>query len=140
MPKLGITGTQSPGPNAGYAVRVALNPYPRKTIIVQGCCIGMDHIATMVARDMGFDVWGVVPANRYKVSMEAVALCSNLIYMPPGTSYMQRNDELVRIVDSLIGFPQTADEELRSGTWATIRRAWRKFGRDNVDIIPVGDI
>jgi hypothetical protein len=41
--------------------------------------------------------------------------------------YMKRNDSLVASASRLIAFPKTADEELRSGTWATIRRA-RKAG------------
>lgn len=38
-------------------------------------------------------------------------------------NYMMRNDELVRQCDVLIAFPPTHREELRSGTWATVRRA-----------------
>ena len=43
--------------------------------------------------------------------------------------YMKRNDALVRACDILLAFPKTAKEELRSGTWATVRRG-RKAGRD----------
>lgn len=38
-------------------------------------------------------------------------------------SYMIRNDRLVHHADVLIAFPETEHEQLRSGTWATIRRA-----------------
>jgi hypothetical protein len=40
-------------------------------------------------------------------------------------SYMARNDLMVADCTALIGFPYTLAEELRSGTWATIRRARR---------------
>lgn len=38
-------------------------------------------------------------------------------------SYMLRNDLLVNRCDELIAFPLTEEEIMRSGTWATIRRA-----------------
>jgi hypothetical protein len=41
--------------------------------------------------------------------------------------YMARNDALVACADILIAFPERPDEEVRSGTWATVRRA-RKAG------------
>lgn len=37
--------------------------------------------------------------------------------------YMVRNDALVAACDVLLAFPKTSEEEQRSGTWATIRRA-----------------
>lgn len=50
-----------------------------------------------------------------------------VIYVPGG--YMKRNDALVAHCDVLLAFPPTAQEQLRSGTWATIRRA-RKAGKE----------
>lgn len=50
-------------------------------------------------------------------------------------SYMIRNDRLVYHADVLIAFPETLNEETRSGTWATIRRA-RKAARE-VRIYPL---
>lgn len=41
--------------------------------------------------------------------------------------YMARNDRLVEHSDVLLAFPRSWREELRSGTWATVRRA-RKAG------------
>lgn len=43
------------------------------------------------------------------------------------SSYLARNDLLVatRFTDTLVAFPVTEEEILRSGTWATIRRARR---------------
>ena len=50
--------------------------------------------------------------------------------------YMARNDRLVEYADVLLAFPLTEEEEVRSGTWATVRRA-RKVGIP-VEIYPVG--
>lgn len=50
-------------------------------------------------------------------------------------SYMMRNARLILYADKLIAFPETADEQIRSGTWSTIRRA-RRAGID-VEIHPL---
>src|SRR5687768_11779401 len=42
--------------------------------------------------------------------------------------YMKRNDALIANCDVLLAFPNSEREELRSGTWAAIRRA-RKAGK-----------
>jgi hypothetical protein len=48
-------------------------------------------------------------------------------YAKPGRNrtdgYMNRNALLVSKIDRLLAFPETPKMELRSGTWATIRRA-----------------
>ncbi len=46
--------------------------------------------------------------------------------MPEGTDNLDRNDRMIELADKLIAFPKTANEEKRSGTWATIRRGWKK--------------
>lgn len=47
-----------------------------------------------------------------------------LIYVEGG--YMRRNDKTVELATELHAFPQTPVPVLRSGTWATVRRAERK--------------
>lgn len=39
-------------------------------------------------------------------------------------AYMERNDYIADNADACVGFPHTGVEQLRSGTWATIRRFW----------------
>lgn len=51
--------------------------------------------------------------------------------------YLDRNREMVDGADVLIAFPKTAEEETRSGTWATIRYA-RKVGVE-VHLYPLED-
>ena len=53
----------------------------------------------------------------------------------PPKGYMDRNDLLVEHCDVLLSYPKTPDEELRSGTWATVRRA-RKAARE-IRVFPV---
>lgn len=40
--------------------------------------------------------------------------------------YMDRNDVLVRDADILIAYPSSCQEVIRSGTWATVRRARKR--------------
>lgn len=55
-------------------------------------------------------------------------------------SYMARNDAMVAHGPAydmtLQAFPLTKTEQLRSGTWATVRRA-RKFGVPDILITPL---
>lgn len=48
----------------------------------------------------------------------------NITGVPGG--YLKRDDALVEGADLLLAFPETMHEKLRSGTWATIRRAWKR--------------
>jgi len=133
----GYTGTQSPGPLAEDLVYHHLGTLsvPDHWIIV-GCCVGMDTIVGMAAHNLGFRVHGVLPANRYKVDQRYLQYCDTIELMPAGTSFMQRNDRIIELAHVLTAFPKTEREELRSGTWATIRRGRKKC--IPVDIIPVG--
>jgi hypothetical protein len=44
----------------------------------------------------------------------------------PWADYIDRNHQIVDSVDMLVACPKSEEEELRSGTWATIRYAKRK--------------
>lgn len=43
--------------------------------------------------------------------------------------YLTRNKDIVDMCDTLIAAPETKDEVQRSGTWSTIRYAWKKNKR-----------
>lgn len=147
---IGTTGTQLFNLDLDSVCDIvarALSPYtPHRDIVVSGLCIGMDEVVVTVADKLGFSIYGICPYNRSKVSaraMSVVSLKGRCEFMPPGTTYMDRNDRIIRPIDIppidvLLAFPKAAQEEVRSGTWATVRRAWRAIGRDNVFIHPVG--
>jgi hypothetical protein len=44
----------------------------------------------------------------------------------PRKDYMSRNRDIVDASEVMIATPKTKEEELRSGTWATVRYAKRK--------------
>jgi hypothetical protein len=55
----------------------------------------------------------------------------------PAKGYIERNHEIVDMVDYMIALPNSKKEKKRSGTWATIRYA-RKLGRKLTIIYPDG--
>lgn len=123
----GVTGTQSPPRGSGRVIEEWLSTLdPSRDYIVCGVCIGIDTMVGRRAHERGFKVFGVVPANRSKVAPDFREWCDAWQEMPEGTDYMARNDELVKQIETLDAFPKESEEQLRSGTWATVRRGWKK--------------
>lgn len=86
-----------------------LLPFEQIRCIVPGTCI---HNRPLVEKAAGLGAEIIIVQNRHTVS----------------ETYMARNDRVVAPpTRALLAFPNTPDEEARSGTWATIRRA-RKAG------------
>lgn len=81
-----------------------------------GDCIGADVEAARMAHPE-YVTYAHVPENESKRAFHA----SDVIY--PGKPYMERNQDIVDVAEALIATPSTTVEKLRSGTWATVRRA-----------------
>lgn len=100
---------------------------------VTGACVGIDQrVGVWLARVFPHVPQLVlVPADRSRVAMwwEAYDLTAYKITvreMPPGTTYADRNREIVRYSTALAAFPQYPEDHpksQRSGTWQTIRMA-----------------
>jgi len=60
-------------------------------------------------------------------------------YLRPAMLPLDRNKQIVNHCDLLIATPHTVEEQLRSGTWATIRYA-RKVHRPHYIIRPCGQL
>jgi hypothetical protein len=71
---------------------------------------------------MGYNITIHPPSNGKKR-----ALCKDkgVTILPP-RPYMERNQNIVNQSDVLIGVPKDTKEVIRSGTWATIRRARKR--------------
>lgn len=80
-----------------------------------GDCIGADVDFHRLARLNGLKVHGHPPINPSKR-----AWCE-FDEIEEEKEYIDRNHDIVRAVDFMIACPQGFKEELRSGTWATIR-------------------
>lgn len=130
--KFGFTGTQR-GMTASQ--RDALRGYLRgiRGEFHHGDCIGADSQAHEIADCMGYRIIGHPPSNP---SRRASRVCHEL---RPEKSYLERNKNIVRETVALIATPGETEEQLRSGTWSTIRFA-RKQGKCVVIIFPDGSI
>jgi hypothetical protein len=104
--------------------------------LVSGMAYGIDTEAVMA-------VWGMLPMRHLICTVPGTCLHNQVlverayqagaeIVLVPnehtvGETYMARNDATVDRIDVLLAFPRTLKEVMRSGTWATVRRA-RKAG------------
>lgn len=102
-----------------------------------GCCTGADADAMFVIMEQFPDavIVGHPPDNDAMVSMHARPECHE---MRPPLPYLVRNKNIVNETDVLFACPK-GPEELRSGTWSTVRYA-RKLGRRIIIIHPDGSV
>ena len=120
MRSVGFTGTQiGMSDNQKFHLRTILIG---ATEFHHGDCIGADEEADAIARDLGIRIVIHPPLDPKKR-----AFC----YQPGDTirrerPYLVRNRHIVHDTDELVAAPKDANnEELRSGTWSTIREARR---------------
>lgn len=136
--KVGFTGTQ-----VGMTVKQAgiidkfLTELLNKYLLIthdspfefhHGDCIGSDEEAAAIAFEIGYKICCHPPINPTK---RAFFHNNDVMYDLKG--YIDRNHDIVDSCDILIATPKEKEEQLRSGTWATIRYA-RKTGKP-VEII-----
>ncbi|HET8688494.1 MAG TPA: hypothetical protein VFM18_17925 [Methanosarcina sp.] len=99
-----------------------------------GCCIGADseahHIAVVNRCHLVFHP----PINQSKANLSLI--CDE---ERPAKEYLDRNHDIVNETDWMIACPKSQTEELRSGTWATVRYA-RKQKKQIVIIYPDGSV
>jgi hypothetical protein len=102
-------------------------------VLHHGDAIGADAEAHDIAVALG---WAVVihpPSEDYGRAFKA----SSFVRAP--RPHLKRNRAIVRETDMLIAAPAGAIEELRSGTWSTVRYA-RRQGRPIWLILPDGSV
>jgi predicted Rossmann fold nucleotide-binding protein DprA/Smf involved in DNA uptake len=116
-------------------IRAYIAKLPDVTEFTTGCAIGVDTAAHLLAVTAYPNAYHrlCIPAAPYNAALVHDDMDSRIIleYVPKGhdrgASYMLRNDRLVAHADILLAFPETGVEQIRSGTWSTVRRA-RKAG------------
>jgi imidazole glycerol phosphate synthase subunit HisF len=127
MTRIGITGTQLGGT---FAQLMTLRQFllPVNTELHHGDCIGVDAQAhaTMLVIKRNSDLYGnqaivIHPSDNPKKR----AFCEGYDSIWPEAPYLIRNHNIVNATDLLIAVPYTDEEQLRSGTWATVRYANR---------------
>ena len=117
------------------------------TEFIHGDCIGADSEANAIAIESGIKVFHLFPSNLG--AKRAICFPTNIqtdghYYAMPNSDILVkmeleenplfRNKKIVDASDQLIACPKEHQHTLRSGTWATIRYAWKK--KKNVLVIP----
>jgi hypothetical protein len=86
-----------------------------------GDCIGSDKDAHMIVMNKNIPIIVHPPLRPQKR-----AFCENAVRILPKKEYLIRNHNIVNATDVLFATPEQYTEELRSGTWATIRYAGKQ--------------
>jgi hypothetical protein len=128
---VGFTGTQRGMTEAQWAVLWPLLCARAPGEFHEGDCIGADAQAAHAARAAGFRIIGHPPTIDAKR-----AFFSADVDWPPAP-YLDRNKVIVNRSQEMIATPGEFDEQLRSGTWSTVRYA-RRIGRPVHVILPDG--
>lgn len=138
MTTIGFTGSrQGITPAQRDTLRRLLEEiYP--DIVVHGCAIGADAQFAFLCsvRSPRPHIIGYPSDQPSQTDDEACGLCDEI---KPPSPPLRRNREIVDTSNRLLACPASDTEELRSGTWATIRYARRKQ-RHITLILPDGSI
>lgn len=130
---VGFTGTQN-GMTALQKVKVKYLLIDLKaTVLHHGDCVGADTDAHSIAKELNIKIHLHPPINPSKRSF---CKADN---SEQEKEYLERNHDIVDCSDVLIAIPKGFQEELRSGTWATIRYA-KKTGKEVYIILPNGEL
>jgi hypothetical protein len=87
-----------------------------------GDCVGADEEVAKIAKALGYKLW-CHPSN---LKQQRAFVESDIV--EDECSPLTRNKHIVNMSELLIAAPYTTTEELRSGTWSTIRYA-RSVGK-----------
>lgn len=119
---------------------------------VFGDCIGSDYEAANIALDHNIKIFTIYPQNTntkkraWFCNFEKDIIRENgeWLFFPsgtrirwmPATEPLKRNKLIVDNCEKLIATPKEFEHSIRSGTWSTIRYAW-KIKREVLIIPPV---
>jgi hypothetical protein len=126
--KIGFTGTQR---GMTDEQKQTLRGYLRNQVMVRpeefhhGDCIGADQQAAIIAYTLGIKLVIHPPIKEDKRAY--VLLSQSEVRL--ARAYLDRNHDIVDETEILFAAPKTAEEQQRSGTWATVRYAEKKHKR-----------
>lgn len=123
--KIGVTGTRR---GMTHSQRIAWEAFIKPEDEIHfGDCIGADEEALYIAHVVGCKTVGHPPLD------DSRRCFGEYDEIRPQKDFLERNKDIVDETAILVAFPGTTTEELRSGTWMTIRYAKRK--QKKVEII-----
>jgi hypothetical protein len=133
--RIGFTGTQLGMTRAQREeVRSLLSQFHVSALHL-GDCIGADADCHQIGVELGHNV---ILVGHPPHSDSKRAFLKYGISLPP-KPYLDRNKDIVNESEMLIATPKGNKEELRSGTWSTVRYA-RKCGKRVYIVYPDGRI
>jgi hypothetical protein len=131
--RIGFTGTrQGMTAEQACALRDLLTSHPG-AVLHHGDCIGADEQAHDIAVSQGCGIVIHPPLDDKQRAFRPA------VRTRTPKPYLVRNKAIVRETDLLIATPAEASEQLRSGTWSTVRFA-RRQGRAIWIIQPDGTV
>jgi hypothetical protein len=132
----GMTPAQIEALTKGFTLIDRLN---QTVILHHGDCFGADAEAHDIALSCGLYVHIHPPINESKRAWKQVpaAHVFDGRWVNPPLEYLARNKVIVDSAQILFATPHEDAEQLRSGTWSTVRYARRK-GRQVILILPNG--
>jgi hypothetical protein len=89
----------------------------------QGDCIGGDAEAHAIANEIGYVIEVHPPTNDSKRAHTERLATKHPIILHEPKPYLVRNHEIVDACSYMVAAPFEMTEQLRSGTWATVRYA-----------------
>lgn len=122
--KIGVTGTREglSGKRLASLRRFIYDLNYHNTTVLHGMCKGVDEQVNHFCFLFNLRTIGYPGTEGQARSMK----CTDVLPVRP---FLERNKDIVNDCDLLIGCPSDPNkEELRSGTWSTIRYA-RKIGK-----------
>jgi hypothetical protein len=131
--RIGFTGSRNGlTPEQGNALRALFQTFPEDCELHHGDCIGADASAHVAAQARG---WRTIshPATGVP-DLQAHMLADE---RRPPRPPLDRNLDIVEETDQLVACPRAEREEIRSGTWQTVRAA-RKRKRPITLVWPCG--
>lgn len=126
---IGFTGTKKGMTNIQKDRVLGILAYHRPPEVHHGDCVGADAQFHDIVRKFDQGIKIVVHPPEFLMYR---AFCKGDVILPV-KPYLKRDDDIVGACGFLIATPKEGFEVLRSGTWATIRRARDK--RKHVTII-----
>lgn len=128
--RVGISGTRSNATQEQlHTLRTVLSMLSGNIEVHHGMCIGVDEAAHNIVRSEQPTavIVGHPPTNsKHEAQLDVDVLCDR-------KPYLERNDDIAHACDVLLAVPAQDEEQLRSGTWSTVRRA-RKYDKQCIII------
>lgn len=150
---IGFTGTQSGMTQFQKDTFASILTLHSVTELHHGDCIGADEEANRIALYEGIKIFSIHPPSNHNrrafcfdeeqatkfnhVLTDYKELISSRVRWYPVKPYLERNQEMIDVVEMSIATPKEYHHTLRSGTWATIRYAWKI--KKHIVIIPPVD-